>query len=97
MNDDDDGANDYAPDFESSQKISTLRPQKCATLLSGLRAEKHFPDLVSLDSFDPFSPAREITSPRSLAVCRQHGVLPETLFHKTYIEIKRTCRRFDHR
>ncbi len=48
---------------------------------------------VSLDNFNPFSPSRRFTSPRSIAVCRAHGISPDSLFHKTYEEVKRTLRR----
>ncbi len=44
--------------------------------------------LVGFDNFNPFDPLRPINSPRSLEVCRVHGIDPTALFHKSYEEIK---------
>jgi len=49
---------------------------------------ENFNGLINLNNFDPFNPKKLINSPRSLEICLSNGVDLQSLYHKSYENIK---------
>ena len=81
-------ANSHKLSESSQEEASSSKQPEAKRPADSTQDPGQEPRLISLDNFNPLSHHKRLTSPRSIAVCKNNGILPEALFHHSYKDIK---------